>query len=71
MLVGDKGTGKSSLVAQVHNRLNKPLLGINGSSGVDETHLLGSKTIEGGDVKSFDGVLSYALPARSLSFPAR
>lgn len=67
MLVGDKGTGKSSLVAQVHNRLNKPLLGINGSSGVDETHLLGSKTIEGGDVKSFDGVLSYAY-RHGLSF---
>jgi len=67
MLVGDKGTGKSSLVAQLHNRLNKPLLGINGSNGIDETHLLGSKTIEGGDVKSVDGVLSYAY-RHGLSF---
>lgn len=67
MLVGDKGTGKSSLVAQLHNRLNKPLLAINGGNGVDETHLLGSKTIEGGDVKSFDGVLSYAY-RHGLSF---
>lgn len=60
MLVGDKGTGKSSLVTQMHNRLNKPMIAITGSNGIDDTHLLGCKTIKGGDVEEFDGVLSYA-----------
>lgn len=60
MLVGDKGTGKSSLVTQLHARLNKPLVGITASSGVDESYLLGCKTIQDGDVKAVDGVLSYA-----------
>lgn len=60
MLVGDKGTGKTSLVTQLHNRLNKPMINITGSTGVDDTHLLGCKTIKDGDVKEVDGVLSYA-----------
>lgn len=60
LLVGDKGTGKSSLVTQMHARLTKPMIGITGSNGIDDTHLLGCKTIKGGDVKEVDGVLSYA-----------
>ncbi|MBM5458948.1 AAA family ATPase [Pseudomonas sp. P66] len=60
LLEGDKGTGKSSLVTQLHNRLNKPMINITGSNGVDDTHLLGCKTIKGGDVQEVDGVLSYA-----------
>lgn len=60
LLVGDKGTGKSSLVQQLHARLGKPLVSITAGPGVDESYLLGSKTIDKGEVKSFDGVLSYA-----------
>lgn len=60
LLTGDKGTGKSSLVTQLHARLRKPMIGITGSSGIDDTHLLGCKTIKDGDVKEVDGVLSYA-----------
>jgi len=60
MLVGDKGTGKTSLITQLHNRLNKPMINITGSTGVDDTHLLGCKTIKNGDVQEVDGVLSYA-----------
>lgn len=60
LYVGDKGTGKSSFVAQMHARLNKPLIGITCSNGVDDSYLLGCKTIQDGDVKSVDGVLSYA-----------
>ena len=61
MLFGDKGTGKSSLVKQLMAKLNRPLLCINGGPALDEVDLLGCKTIENGDVKSMDGVLSYAF----------
>ncbi|MAG65007.1 MAG: hypothetical protein CMK74_03930 [Pseudomonadales bacterium] len=61
MLVGDKGTGKSSFVQQLMARLNRPLLTINAGPGVDESYLLGCKTIEDGSVKNVDGMLSYAL----------
>ena len=60
MLFGDKGTGKTSLVKQIMAKLNRPLLSINGGPALDEVDLLGCKTIENGDVKSMDGVLSYA-----------
>jgi MoxR-like ATPase len=61
MLVGDKGTGKSSFVQQLMARLNRPLLVINAGPGVDESYLLGCKTIEDGSVKNVDGILSYAV----------
>lgn len=61
MLVGDKGTGKTSFVQQFCGRLNLPLMSITGGPGLDETYLMGSKTIENGSVKSVDGILSYCL----------
>lgn len=60
MYVGDKGTGKSSMVQQINAVLNRPVLAITAGPGVDESYLLGCKTIEGGDVLAVDGVLSYA-----------
>ncbi|MFL1449335.1 AAA family ATPase [Pseudomonas tritici] len=61
MITGEKGTGKSSFVQQFCARLNIPLMVINGGPGLDETYLMGSKTIENGSVKAVDGVLSYCL----------
>lgn len=61
MFNGEKGTGKSSFVQQFCARLNIPLMTINGGPGLDETYLMGSKTIEDGSVKAVDGVLSYCL----------
>lgn len=60
-LFGDKGTGKSSMVQQIMARLNRPLLCINGGPGVDETDLMGGKSIHEGNVKDMDGILSYAV----------
>lgn len=60
LLTGDKGTGKSSLAVQLHAHLRKPMIAITGSNGVDDTHLLGCKTIKDGEVTEADGVLSYA-----------
>lgn len=61
MLTGEKGTGKSSFVQQFCARLHIPLMTINGGPGLDETYLMGSKTLEDGNVKAVDGVLSYCL----------
>lgn len=61
MFNGEKGTGKSSFVQQFCARLHIPLMTINGGPGLDETYLMGSKTIEDGNVKAADGVLSYCL----------
>lgn len=61
LLVGDKGTGKSSFVQQFCARLNLPLMSITGGPGLDESYLMGSKTIENASVKNVDGILSYCL----------
>ena len=54
MFNGEKGTGKSSFVQQFCARLNIPLMTITGGPGLDETYLMGSKTIEDGSVKAVD-----------------
>tara|TARA_R110002124_G_scaffold128157_12_gene288662 strand:+ start:120 stop:1223 length:1104 start_codon:yes stop_codon:yes gene_type:complete len=61
MLTGEKGTGKTSFVQQFCARLNIPLMTICGGPGLDETYLMGGKSLESGSVKSVDGVLSYCL----------
>lgn len=61
MLVGDKGTGKSSFIQQVMARMNLPLLAINGGPSLDEVDLLGCKTIKDVNVAYVDGILSYAF----------
>ncbi|HHH9441246.1 TPA: AAA family ATPase [Pseudomonas aeruginosa] len=60
MLVGEKGTGKSSLINQINARLNRASIAINAGPGVDEGYLVGFRTLGKDGVKSVDGVLSYA-----------
>lgn len=61
MFTGEKGTGKSSFVTQFCARLNIPLMSITGGPGLDETYLMGTKTIEDGSVKAVDGIISYCV----------
>ena len=61
MLTGEKGTGKTTFVQQFCARLNIPLMTICGGPGLDESYLMGGKTIEASSVKSVDGLISYCL----------
>lgn len=61
MLLGDKGTGKTSFVEQLHARLGLPLLSINGGPGVDEDYLFGRAGFDGNAVTDLDGLLSYGI----------
>ena len=61
MFTGEKGAGKSSFVTQFCARLNIPLMSITGGPGLDETYLMGTKTIEDGSVKAVDGIISYCV----------
>lgn len=53
-LVGEKGCGKNTLIETVCWLMRRPLYRIGGSSDMDKTDLLGSKTIE-------DGTMGYEL----------
>jgi cobaltochelatase CobS len=61
MLVGDKGTGKTSFVEQVHARMGMGLISINGGPGVDEDYLFGRPGFVDGELKDLDGLLSYSI----------
>ena len=61
MLTGEKGTGKTTFVQQFCARLNIPLMTICGGPGLNESFLMGGKTIEASSVKSVDGLVSYCL----------
>jgi cobaltochelatase CobS len=61
MLMGDKGTGKTSFVEQVHARLGWGLISINGGPGVDEDYLFGRAGFVDGELTDLDGLLSYSI----------
>lgn len=61
MLTGEKGTGKTSFVQQFCARLNIPLMTICGGPGLDETYLMGGKSLNNGSVTAVDGILSYCF----------
>ena len=65
MLVGEKGTGKTSFAQQYHNRLGRPLFSINGGPGLDEDVLIGRptpiETESGMGLKDMAGRLMYGL----------
>lgn len=53
-LVGEKGCGKNTLIETVCWLMRRPLYRLSGSSDMDKTDLIGSKTIE-------EGTMSYEL----------
>jgi len=61
MLVGEKGTGKTTLIEQIHARLGMPLISINGGPDVDEDMLFGRPSLKDGNVVDLDGQLSYGF----------
>lgn len=65
MLVGPKGSGKSSLVHQMHAYLNRPLFHFTGSRTSEFEDLLGTKEIVDGDTLTMDGPL---IQAASMPF---
>ncbi|HRP04372.1 MAG TPA: AAA family ATPase [Opitutaceae bacterium] len=60
MLVGPKGSGKSSLVHQMYAYLNRPLFHFTGSRTAEFEDMLGTKEIVDGDTITLDGPLVQA-----------
>lgn len=50
-LVGEKGCGKNTLIETVNWLLRRPLFRLSGNSDLDKTDILGSRTIENGNMK--------------------
>jgi nitric oxide reductase NorQ protein len=61
IIIGPKGTGKTSLVHQFASLANKELQSVNFSLRTRESHLIGSKTLDKGEINFVEGILVKSM----------
>lgn len=61
IIIGPKGTGKTSLVRQFASLANKELQSVNFSLRTRESHLIGSKTLDKGEINFVEGILVKSM----------
>lgn len=61
IIIGPKGTGKTTLVRQFASLMNKDLHSVNFSLRTRESHLIGSKTLAKGEVNFVEGILIKSM----------
>ena len=61
LVIGPKGTGKTTLVREFARSRGLPLESANFSLRTRESHLVGSKTLEGGNVGFAEGILVRSM----------
>lgn len=68
LIIGPKGTGKTSLVREFAAKKNAKLESINFSLRTRESHLVGSKTLENGSVGFAEGILVKSMKEGSMLY---
>jgi nitric oxide reductase NorQ protein len=61
LIIGPKGTGKTTLVRKFASKMKKELHSVNFSLRTRESHLIGTRTIEKGQVSFVEGVLVKSM----------
>lgn len=61
MVIGPKGTGKTTLVRTFGEEIGRKLYPVNFSLRTRESHLIGTKTLEKGEVGFVDGILLESM----------
>lgn len=61
LIIGPKGTGKTTLVRKFASQMKKDLYSINFSLRTRESHLIGTKTLEKGEVSFVEGLLVKSM----------
>src|SRR6187200_70309 len=61
LIIGPKGTGKTTLVCKFASHMKKELLSVNFSLRTRESHLIGTKTLEKGEVSFVEGMLVKSM----------
>ncbi|MEJ7641231.1 MAG: MoxR family ATPase [Candidatus Nitrosocosmicus sp.] len=68
LIIGPKGTGKTTLVRKFANQVNKDLLSINFSLRTRESHLIGTNTIDNGQINFVNGILVRSMTEGNLLY---
>src|SRR2546422_9325579 len=68
LIIGPKGTGKTTLVRKFASELNKELYSVNFSLRTRESHLIGSKTLEKGQISFVEGILVKSMRNASMLY---
>src|SRR5919199_1051666 len=61
LIIGPKGTGKTTLVRRFASEMKKSLDSVNFSLRTRESHLVGSRTLDKGEISFVEGVLVKAM----------
>lgn len=61
LIIGPKGTGKTTLVRKFASQIKKELYSVNFSLRTRESHLVGSKTLDKGEISFVEGVLVKSM----------
>lgn len=68
MIIGPKGTGKTTLVKAFGAEIGRTLYPVNFSLRTRESHLVGTKTLENGEVGFVDGILVESMKLGGLLY---
>src|ERR671932_2711382 len=68
LIIGPKGTGKTTLVRKFASHMKKNLDSVNFSLRTRESHLIGTKTLEKGEINFVEGILVKSMRDGSLLY---
>jgi nitric oxide reductase NorQ protein len=68
LVIGPKGTGKTTLVRRFASQMKKELDSVNFSLRTRESHLVGSRTLEEGQISFVEGVLVKSMKAGTILY---
>jgi nitric oxide reductase NorQ protein len=68
LIIGPKGTGKTTLVRKFASDLKKKLYSVNFSLRTRESHLVGSKTLDKGQISFVEGILVKSMRQGGLLY---
>src|SRR5437773_4963408 len=68
LIIGPKGTGKTTLVRKFASQLKKELYSVNFSLRTRESHLIGTKTLDKGEISFVEGILVKSMREGSMLY---
>lgn len=68
LIIGPKGTGKTALVRKFASQANKELVSINFSLRTRESHLIGTNTIDNGQINFVNGILVRSMTEGNILY---